>query len=193
METIVQKVGAQGSIDSLHNMRLVSKSWLEAYRSYAGYARLSMNCKADLAALSRTLPGIASLFASCPDIGFFRLDPLSQLSQLTCVQLTGRPYTSEDDCVIEPFIDLGSLPAALKILATQNLFADPDSFEKIRCTGLTRLSCSGDQNKADEIADLLVQLPDFKVASLLCNCKYTSFTFDHWQLPSKLCSFLCLP
>ena len=167
MDIIIQTLEETAGTPGLLLMRQVSKSWPAAVGGSPRAARCHNHRNAVLAHLCKILPCMASLEAQCDSLGYFKLNPLAQLTQLTRLSMTGRtPFARPHDYtgdMIEPLIELNHLPAPTKVLEVHSLYADPDCFGGITCTGLTRLSFRWNQNMDRDVAKLLECLLQLKV------------------------------
>ena len=167
MEIIIHKVAETAGTPEILVMRQVSKCWLAAVANSPRAVQCRVRGNTILSDLSRISPGMTSLEAQCPSLGYLKLNPLAQLAQLTRLSLVGKPhYVRLDDYEgdkIEPLVELNYLPASAKVLEMRCLYADPDCFGGIRCTGLTRLSFKWGQNLHGDVATLLQCFPQLKV------------------------------
>lgn len=172
MHKVMERLEAEGGLKAVCPLRQVSKAWLAAFNLYPGTAACKVKEITDLENLSKVVPGIGSLTAECRCLGYFRLDGLAQLTQLTSVKLIGRLTGGSDyegyDRVLEPLAMLNCLPALLQTLETEYIYMAPQCFKYIQCTGLTQLSLHWTQNKAEDVAWLLENLPQLKVIVCLC-------------------------
>ena len=110
---------------------------------------------------------MCSLRAKCGHLGHFSLKPVSTLSQLTSLLLSGKVFQDDEDSFLEPLVQLGYLPASLKELDMVAVYADRETFASIHCPELTKLTFLCEQNSDSDIAELLRWLPPLKVQTFI--------------------------
>ena len=86
-------------------------------------------------------------------------------SHLTQLQVRDTLYVS-DSLQLAAYIDLGSLPEALKELNMQGFEADLSGLLELRCTGLSKLALNSVVQSHTDVDILLQHLPELKVRSL---------------------------
>ena len=112
-------------------------------------------------------PRMVSLLVDSESLGTIKLDPVSSLTHLTSLDLTGEAFEHFGDTCVESLVELGYLPSSLKELALDSVYADSGTFSRLHCPSLTNLLLSWEQNTDEEIAQLLRCLPSLKVCIYL--------------------------
>lgn len=154
-------------------MCLVSKAWLKAYRDSPQHFELCNADPDDVQRLSKFLPGLASLTVAHSNRGC-QVDALSTLSFLTRLDFRAFPYRGTEYRSAQqkrdaPLVELRHVPPSVKHLTLSGVYANPNTFDGIRCSSssIIRVSFSRRGLKTpDEAAKLLRHLPKLKVRDL---------------------------
>lgn len=132
-----------------------------------------------MAKTCRLRPCMVHLDVDSVRLGTIKLDPVSSLTHLTSLNLSGEAFQDHEDAYIESCVELGYLPSSLKELRLDTVYADSGTFSQLHCPSLTQLSVSWEQNADSEIAELLRCLPSLKV------CTYKSVLLRLYIPPFK--------
>lgn len=149
-------------IEDVQDLCLVTKSWRAAFVEYSAEYRYHIMHN-QLQGLLALQPKLTGLTISSSKQHSLKLKPLMTAPNLTSLTLYGSTYTNNSNESLEPRVKLSQLPSALKELVLNSVYADPDHFQNIQCTGISSLVFQGRQNKLEEVLGLLQQLPKLQV------------------------------
>lgn len=176
---IMHNLEAMCSAKEMMILPLVCKAWLAAFTDYPGGAACSLpDDSLNIAKFCRLMPSMSSIRIEYSD---YTIPPLSlsACSHLTRLQARDTLCVS-DSSELAAYVDVGSLPEALKELDTQGFKADLSSLLKLRCTGLSKLALNSVVQSHTDVDILLQHLPELEVRTFTTlNLKQECLTTLH--------------
>lgn len=161
---VIHKLQQDDGLPGAANVRLVCKSWLEAFTQYPGQGSCGGIDKLD--EFCKLLPALTGLEAYAPRPVRVNLRPLQAYSQVTKLILHageaekgGRAYLATDD-----------LPDHIRFLSLNSMPLSEQGSQK-QLTGLTSLALVFMQPKDESLCQLLLRVPNLKVTSSELNTK----------------------